>query len=454
MASVNWLKMTKQTAAAMNKHNGKEERVNLNHTNPDIDKSKSNLNYCIGCSDYKDSYQAMCRRVEEVDKIYPPMKVRKDRKVCVSLEIKCPQEIYDSGRSKEFFEKGYAVFQDFFGAENVHGSCVHLDEIHPYIEDGVQKMSLAHSTTLVSGYAEWKDKNGETRRGISASKLETKANLKKLNKVFCDMVRREFGVEYNTGEKAKHKTVEQLKAESEIETLNVIIKATKNVAQNLLDKKDKILDEIEELEQQRDSRVVELSSIPPRPQLPPPLPPDEPRPMREHRPYSREEERELAKAQKSYDKAHKKGGERWNAEQQHQAATEQARKAQAEWAEQYQPLTAAKNVMAKAADKERELATRERQLQQAHQQVQAELERGRAEVERGKRANDKRSREMDVEVGRRVQEELARADKYQRFMATSAEFDKRLEMLYKGADKRNQKAFNEKVKALQKGAER
>ena len=206
--------------------------------------------------------------------------------------------------------------------------------------------------------------------------------------------------------------------------------------------------------QQRDSRVVELSSIPPQPQLPPPLPPDEPRPMREHRAYDRQEERELAKAQKSYDKAHKKGGERWNAEQQHQAATEQARKAQAEWDEQHQLTTAAKNAMAKAADKERELATRERQLQQAQQQVQAELERGRAEVEKGKRANDKRSREIDIEVGRRVQEELARTDKYQRFMATSAEWDKRMQMLYHGTDKRNEKAFENKVKALQKGAER
>lgn len=453
MASVSWYKMTKQTASAMQKHNGNDERVNLNHSNPDIDKNKSYLNYCIGCDDYKDAYQAMCKRVAEVDKIYP-MKIRKDRKICVSLEIKCPQSIFDSGRQREFFEKSYALFQDFFGEENVHGACVHLDEIHPYIEDGVQKMSLAHSTTLVSGYAEWKDKNGVIRRGISASKLETKENLKKLNKAFCDMVRREFGVEYNTGEKAKHKTVEQLKAENEIETLNLIIKATKNVAQNLLDEKDKILDKIEELSQQRDSRVVELSSIPPRPQLPPPLPPDEPRPMREHRGYTRTEEKELAKKQKSWDKSHAKGGERWNAEQQHKAETEQKLKEGADWDAQYQPITAAKNAMTKAAAKIDEAEAAKRQALQMQKQAQAELERGRAEVEKGKRANDKRSQELDVEVGQRVQAELARTDKYQRFMATSAEWDKRLEMLYKDADKRNEKAFTEKVRAMQKGAER
>lgn len=436
-------------------HNGKEERVSLNHTNPDIDNSRSYLNYCIGCDDYKDGYQSMCKRIEEVDKIYPPTRIRKDRKICVSLEIKCPQEIYDSGRQREYFEKGYAVFQDFFGKENVHGSCVRLDEIHPYVEDGVQKMSLAHVTILVSGYAEWKDKNGEIRRGISASKLETRENLKKLNKAFCDMVRKEFGVEYNTGEKAKHKTVEQLKAESKLAALNDITDVEKDVVQKLLDKKDHILDEIKELKEQRDSRIVELANIPPRPQLPPPLPPDEPRPMREHRPYSRQEERELVKAQKTYDKSHSNGGERWQAEQQHKAQTEQALKAQAEWDERFQPIAAAKKAIAGVTNDKRNLDEQQRKLDRARQQMQAELERGRAEVEKGKRANDKRSREMDIEVGRRVQEELARTDKFQRFMATSAEFDKRLEMLYKGADnKRNEKAFEDKVKVMQKGAER
>lgn len=35
MASNDWLKMTMQKAGAMNKHNGKEERAMLNHSNVD-----------------------------------------------------------------------------------------------------------------------------------------------------------------------------------------------------------------------------------------------------------------------------------------------------------------------------------------------------------------------------------------------------------------------------------
>lgn len=268
MASVNWLKMTKQRAGAMKTHNGKEERVQRNHSNPNIDKNKSNLNYYIGCDDYVDAYQAMCRRVEEVDKIYPPKRERKDRKICVSLEAKCPQSIFDEGRHEEFFEKTYQLFQNFFGAENVHGSCVHLDEMHPYIEDGVKKMSLAHSTTLVSAYTEWTEKeSGEKRKGISASKLESRARLTALNRAMCDMVRREFGVEYNTGEKAKHKTVEQLKAQSELEEMRKanddfvrsLVPTPTKTTKNIIGKQKEIPKT--EAELQRDREVLAAQAI-------------------------------------------------------------------------------------------------------------------------------------------------------------------------------------------------
>lgn len=107
----------------------------------------------------------------------------------MSLYAPCPQEVYDSGRQQEFFEKLHKVYEDFFGKENVHGSVIHLDEMHNYIEDGAEKMSLAHAHTLASAYAEWKDKNGNERKGINGKNFETKARLTALNKAVCDMVR-------------------------------------------------------------------------------------------------------------------------------------------------------------------------------------------------------------------------------------------------------------------------
>lgn len=220
MASVNWQKQTRQKAGAMQRHLNAKERMEVKHSNPDIDKSRCGENYYIGCNDYADAYKAMCRRVDEVDKECPPQRVRKDRAVCCSLYAPCPQEIFDSGRSQEFFNELHNVYRNFFGSENVHGGCVHLDEMHNYIEDGVEKMSLAHSTTLVSCYVEWKDKNGNERRGINGKNFETKARLNALNKAVCDMVRDKFGIEYNTGEKTKSgRSVEELKARQGLEKI-------------------------------------------------------------------------------------------------------------------------------------------------------------------------------------------------------------------------------------------
>lgn len=242
----------------------------------------------------------------------------------------------------------------------------------------------------------------------------------------------------------------------------------KEIAEQIEDKQfenaklnEQIADKRSELKD-LDEQIVAALEIPPRPQLPPPLPPDEPRPMREHRPYTREEEKELTKAQKQWDKDHSKGGKRWTEEQEHAAETARKVKEGQAWDERHQPLVAAKNVISKNASKERELAARERQTQQAQQQIQAELERGRAENEKAKRALDKREQELDVreqeldvEVARKAQERLAQTDKYQQLMTASAERKQRMDIFYKGKNKSNQKAFDEKVKAMrQKGTER
>lgn len=228
MASVDWLKRTKQAAGALQRHNNQDKRQELEHSNPDIDKSRTHLNYCIGCRDYADAYKAMCKRVDEVDAINPPLKkVDPDKRiVCHALETPCPEEIYKAGRSEEFFNELHKVFQDFFGAENVNGTCVHLDEIHNYIDkDGKEKTSLAHAHTLVTDYVEWTDKVKDKqtkevtireRKGINGKNFETIPRLNALNKAVNDMVLEKFGVAFNTGELARKEKTEVLKARSEL----------------------------------------------------------------------------------------------------------------------------------------------------------------------------------------------------------------------------------------------
>lgn len=208
MASVNWQKATMQKAGALKKHLGQSERENGNHSNQHIDKSLSALNYAIGCSDYSEALERMKRRTNEVDELIPPLRVKKDRVTCCFLELPCPRTITEQGKSDEFFQKAHEIYAKFFGAENVHGTFVHKDEVHEYTgKDGASYMSCEHSHTLVSAFSE--------EKGINGKAFETRGKIKALNASMDDMCFREFGIHLNTGETPQRKTVETLKQESE-----------------------------------------------------------------------------------------------------------------------------------------------------------------------------------------------------------------------------------------------
>ena len=215
MASVNWDKMTKQKIASsgMKAHMENDERKKREHSNTDIDKEKTDENYSIGSSSWHEAVKSLNTRNEAVDEILPPKRVRKDRVYGVSLEYICPRVLTEQGRSDEFFEKAHSFMESYFGAENVHGSFIHKDEVHDYIDKGgVLKTSCEHAHTLVSPYVDGK--------GINGNMFETRARLRDFNAKFNEMVLREFGIEYNTHETPGHKTVEELKKMETIERLN------------------------------------------------------------------------------------------------------------------------------------------------------------------------------------------------------------------------------------------
>ncbi len=222
MASVNWEKATTQKAGAMRVHFGRSDRVERNHSNKDIDKSKSHLNVYIGAEDYVPMYEKVKARIREVDKKHPPKRDMGDRRItCVMLETPVPQEVAEKGKAEEFLRLAHRTFEDFFGTENVGGTCGHFDEQHLYIKDGKEQMSLIHGHTLVAAFAEWRDKKtGEQRIGINGKNCMTKARFSALNNAIDRMCQEHFGVAYLTGEKGEHgRTVEELKARQGLEKI-------------------------------------------------------------------------------------------------------------------------------------------------------------------------------------------------------------------------------------------
>lgn len=265
MASVDWLKATTQKAGAMIKHNGKEERIKNNHSNTDIDTSKSHLNFYIGADDYAPMLEKVKARIKEVDELYPPKRnLGAKRITCIMLETPVPQAIEEQGRAKEFLEETHKVIEDFFGAENVGGTVCHFDEQHKYPnKDCKEQKSLIHAHTLCCAYAEWteKKKNKQTgeittieRKGINGKNCETLARLHALNDKMQEMCLERFGVSFNTGETPQRKSVERLKNESELREEEFKLK--KSIT-NLETEREEIKNNILEYEEPTPKKLIE-----------------------------------------------------------------------------------------------------------------------------------------------------------------------------------------------------
>lgn len=209
MASADWLKCTTQKAGAMKKHLGQKEREQGNHSNKDINTELSKNNYAIGCQDYSEALERMKQRTKEVDKVIPPLRIKKDRITCCFIEVPCPLTLTERGLSDDFFANVYQTLTDFFGSENVHGGFVHKDEVHTYIDkDKKHRTSLEHIHVLVSAYT--------PHKGINGKAFETKPRLNTLNRNLDDMCFRSFGVRFNTKETPQRKSVERLKEETKL----------------------------------------------------------------------------------------------------------------------------------------------------------------------------------------------------------------------------------------------
>lgn len=316
MASVDWQKATIQKVGAMIKHNGKQERLKINHSNMEIDKSKSNLNIYIGADDYKPMVEKVKARIKEVDALYPPMRVRKDRITCIMLETPVPKIIEQQGKAEQFLRDAHKVIENFFGKENVGGSVCHFDEVHTYnnSKDGKKIESLIHAHTICCAYAEWTEKNKKSneiikRKGINGKHCETRQRLNALNKAMNDMCLNNYGIPYNTGEKPQKKSVERLKEESALRTeKDALIEEISNMKNQkaILEQENRTIKE--NLDRQKKEQIKNMENligaIPPLKLKETPPPPQEPEILKYL--YENETLKEKIsrnKIQKEYDKA-------------------------------------------------------------------------------------------------------------------------------------------------------
>lgn len=217
-----------------------DENDNRNHSNENINPELSPGNFYVGCNSYAEAVDNAEKRLKEVDAVLPPKRLKKDRVEALMVNIPCPEEVTEQGRTKEFFNKVNDCMKEYFGEKNWHGMEIHVDEVHKYYDPKLHKecTSLVHAHGVATPFVEGK--------GVNCKAFMTKANLARATKVVDDMCLREFGVSFRTYRDPQHKSVEELKSETNI---------ARNEMQRVVDTQNKMID------QNRDTIVKQTDKI-------------------------------------------------------------------------------------------------------------------------------------------------------------------------------------------------
>ena len=235
MASIDCAKYTSGQVGGLSVHFDYDKRLECEHENPHIDKSKTHLNSFYDCTGYSDMLHKQKERVAKMDELHPPERVRKDRITAVMMEIPVPKAISDKGLTDQFLQDTYAMIGEMVGKDNMCGMTTHRDEVHDYIDHGGSvRTSLEHGHAMVVPYAHWtaketvygedgkpvRDEHGKIvkqdveREGVNAKHFLTRSFLKKLQDQMQEMVLEKYGISYQTSQEPLHMTVEDLKRES------------------------------------------------------------------------------------------------------------------------------------------------------------------------------------------------------------------------------------------------
>ena len=220
MASVNIKKFNKLSFFSMgSKHIDLKNREKLNHSNENINKNLITDNYFFGCDNWQQIVSKTNERIERVDKINPPKKLKKDRIIACGCEVPVPDEIRKMGSSApdNFLEDVYNLLSAKLGKANMLGMAVHKDEQHEYIDakTNEKKMSLIHGHIFFTPCV-YDEIDGRKTPRINAKEKITRQFLIDINKDINEMCINRYGVKFMTGDykKGQSRSIDELKTKS------------------------------------------------------------------------------------------------------------------------------------------------------------------------------------------------------------------------------------------------
>lgn len=207
MGSVDWKQKCHgggETKAIL-RHCDKDMRLEDNHKNKQIDKSRTHLNWQLvkGYNATKDKYDSI---MDELDK-KPKANKRHDRVTCFGLEYPAPLGLPED-KCHEWHMKVLAIENAILGEETLLNSYEHYDEVHEYrnAKTGEKTMSRIHFHDLRIPIVDGK---------LNGKNFSARKNMIRLNDEIQLMTEQDYGLKFmdGTGKKSQEE-VETLKAES------------------------------------------------------------------------------------------------------------------------------------------------------------------------------------------------------------------------------------------------
>lgn len=127
-------KLKSPAIKGMQIHNQREKE---SHTNPDIDESKTHLNYDFVNQSNIDYNEKINKRIQEG--VTTGKAIRKDAVKLASFLVTSDKEFFDrlpEREEKRFFESAYEFFCEKYGEKNIAYAMVHKDEKTPHMHVG------------------------------------------------------------------------------------------------------------------------------------------------------------------------------------------------------------------------------------------------------------------------------------------------------------------------------
>lgn len=215
-------------------------RDGKNHSNKDIDSTRSHLNKHYGAQSSAEFRDRLREMIKAADEKHPPKRQKQDRKVLLMAVIPSPREGMTAEQEAAWSAKTWEVMNAMFDGQIV-GATYHADEIHKYTPPGEKEQHLSRGHTHYS-LLPWTEDKGLNMDAFYRRDLPNKIN-EALDKACMEM----FGFPFRDGTGKKgEKTVEELKKESEIAALDMRIDDMQN---KILDAQDTLNSKLEEAEE-------------------------------------------------------------------------------------------------------------------------------------------------------------------------------------------------------------